>query len=445
MISTLRSWWVSVNASYWFYPAIFSALAAILAFITVYIDRVWAAEYLSQVSWLSPARPDGARNTLTVIAGSMIGVASTVFSITIAAVAYASGNYGPRLLTNFMEDRGNQLSLGTFIATFVYAVMVMRVVRSEGERATTVADAVSTVAPGFVPQLSLFVATIMVAVAVAVLVYFLNHIPSSIRINTVLEGIGERLIRDLKRRFPDNDDGSEHALRPSGWPIVARESGYVQIIDFSTLDDVAKEYQGTIILKVRTGDFVHPDMVFAEFAGNDGEENCIEAIRDCFSMGGRRTPTQDLEFLIDELVEIALRALSPGINDPFTAITAMHWLGAATGELARRDLTRGPEQNGYSQKRVLPLDDDFRHFLARGFGDIRASAASSPLAAKNLLDCLFASATAASSQRRRDAIAREGALLVIQARDTLTGPALNELEARYIHFSETMAAIGKSA
>lgn len=447
MISTLRSWWVSVNASYWFYPAIFSALAAILAFITVYIDRAWAAEYLSQVSWLSPARPDGARNTLTVIAGSMIGVASTVFSITIAAVAYASGNYGPRLLTNFMEDRGNQLSLGTFIATFVYAVMVMRVVRSEGEQATTMADAVSTVAPGFVPQLSLFVATIMVGIAVAVLVYFLNHIPSSIRINTVLEGIGERLIHDLKRRFPDDDDGSEHPTRPAGKPIVSRESGYVQIIDFATLDDVAEASEATIVLKVRTGDFVHPDMVFVEVAGGQGgkagerDEDTIEAIRDCFSLGGRRTPTQDLEFLIDELVEIALRALSPGINDPFTAITSMHWLGAATGELARRDLARGPEQDRYSRDRVRPLADDFTHFLARGFGGIRASAAGSPLAAKNFLDCLYASASAASSQRRRDAIAGEGALLLTQAREALTGPALAELEERYVNFCETMAAM----
>ncbi len=441
MIATLRSWWVDVNASYWFYPAIFSGLAAILAFVTVYIDRAWAAEYLSQVDWLSPARPDGARNTLTVIAASMIGVASTVFSITIAAVAYASGTYGPRLLTNFMEDRGNQLSLGTFIATFVYAVMVLRVVRSEGEQATTVADAVSTIAPGFVPQLSLLVATVMVSIAVAVLVYFLNHIPSSIRINTVLEGIGERLIHDLKRRFPDDDDCAELGERPDGDAITARVSGYVQIIDFSTLDDIAKVCGGMIVLNVRTGDFVHPDMTFAKVAGGEWDNDAIKDIRNCFSMGGRRTPTQDLEFLLDELVEIALRALSPGINDPFTAITAMHWLGAATGEIARRDLTRGPEQDHYSCDRVLPLADDFTHFLARGFGGIRASAAGSPLAAKNFLDCLFASATASSSQLRRDAIATEGTLLLNQARETLAGPALAELEIRYGNFRETMAAM----
>ncbi len=439
MIATLRSWWVSVNASYWFYPAIFSTLAALLAFVTVYIDRAWAAEYLSKVDWLSPARPDGARNTLTVIAGSMIGVASTVFSITIAAVAYASGTYGPRLLTNFMEDRGNQLSLGTFIATFVYAVMVMRVVRSESEQATTVADAVSTIAPGFVPQLSLLVATTFAGVAVAVLVYFLNHVPSSIRINTVLEGIGERLIRDLKVRFPRDDEGREQSQRPSGSPIHARTSGYVKIIDFATLDTIAKGDCGTVVLNVRTGDFVHPDMTIAEVANGKLDAEIADAVRSCFSLGGRRTPTQDLEFLIDELVEIALRALSPGINDPFTAITAMHWLGAATGELARRDLTRGPEQEDYSTDRVLPLNDDFGHFLARGFGGIRASAAGSPLAAKNFLDCLFAAATAASSQDRRAAIQGEGALLLDQARLNLAGPSLDELETRHRNFRATLA------
>lgn len=438
MLAKLRSSWISVNASYWFYPAIFSVLAAMLAFVTVAVDRAWASEYVSHVDWLSPARPDGARTTLTVIAGSMIGVASTVFSITIAAVAYASGNYGPRLLTNFMEDRGNQLSLGTFISTFVYSVMVLRVVRSEGEQAMSVEDAVATIAPGFVPQLSLLIATVLAGIAVGVLVYFLNHIPSSIRINIVLEGIGERLIDDLEDRFPDDDDCRETIPRPSGAPVVARRTGYVKLIDFATLDAIAEKADAVILLKVRTGDFLHPDMTVAEIAGDTIDDVTVKRIVNCFALGGRRTPTQDLEFLIDELVEIALRALSPGINDPFTAITSMHWLGAATAEFARRDLSPGPEQDDYSQARVLPLADDFAHFLSRGFGGIRSSAAESPLAAINFLDCLFASATAASSQPRRNAIAHEGAQLLAQARIALSGPSLDDLETRYADFREAM-------
>ena len=120
MTADIRFFWARLNANYWFYPALFSIMAGALAFIMVWLDRAGLAEFLNEVDWIVPARPKGAADMLTVMAGSMIGVASTVFSITIAAVAYASGNYGPRLLTNFMEDRGNQLSLATFILSLIH-------------------------------------------------------------------------------------------------------------------------------------------------------------------------------------------------------------------------------------------------------------------------------------------------------------------------------------
>ena len=158
MTARLMKIWLSVNASYWFLPALFSIAALLFASLTIYLDRSGWANFLADISWLQPARPDGASNMLTVIAGTMIGVASTVFSITIAAVAYASGNYGPRLLTNFMEDRGNQFSLATFIGTFVYSITVLRTVRAEDEAPSNLEDAASSVMPGFVPQLSLLAA-----------------------------------------------------------------------------------------------------------------------------------------------------------------------------------------------------------------------------------------------------------------------------------------------
>ena len=202
MTARLQMFWRNVNASYWFLPALFSIAALLLATLTLWLDRSGWAAFLNDVSWLQPARPDGAINMLTVIAGTMIGVASTVFSITIAAVAYASGNYGPRLLTNFMEDRGNQFSLATFIGTFVYTITILRTVRAEDEVPASIEDAAVSYLPGFVPQLSLLVAFALMLLSVSVLVYFLNHIPASIKINTVLKGIGARLLEDIKERFP---------------------------------------------------------------------------------------------------------------------------------------------------------------------------------------------------------------------------------------------------
>jgi uncharacterized membrane protein len=392
---------------------------------------------LSEVKAIQPARPQSASNMLTVIAGSMIGVASTVFSITIAAVAYASGNYGPRLLNNFMEDKGNQVSLATFIGTFVYAITVLRSVRREDEATLLIPGEDSL--PGFVPQLSLLVAYLLMAASVAVLVYFLNHVPSSIRINSVLSGIGKRLLKEIDELFPDADKGPRILPEDEGVPVRADRSGYVQVLDFERLHAVAKENGGSIQLAIRSGDFVHPSVVIARWCPDDEqsqEDPPVDKIRDCFALGSARTPYQDLQFLIDELVEIGLRALSPGINDPFTAITAIHWLGAATARIGERDLVmRIGDVATPERDLVVPVNDDYSHFLARGFGAIRSGVATNRIAALVMLDTLIDAGTTLDDETRRTQLKRQGDLLLEQARVHLSGPELHEVEARHAGFA----------
>lgn len=439
MIAWLRASWLSINASYWFYPALFAVGAVLLSVGSVYADRNGAAEWLQQFGWLQPSRPAGASITLSVIAAAMIGVAATVFSITIAAVAYASGNYGPRLLTNFMQDKGNQLSLATFIGTFVYALLVLRVVRAEDEVAADRGSAIATSLPGFTPQLSLLIAMTLALISVAVLVYFLHHIPASIRINTVLEGIGSRLVRDIKQRYPSDIGDREPREQTSGIPITAIGYGYITIIDFDGLNDLAESCSSTIALKVRTGNFVHPEIPLVELSGAEPDEELADRIRDCFSSGALRTPTQDLEFLLDELAEIAIRALSPGINDPFTAITAMNWIAAATAEFAGRDLDRGPEQDNYDWARVQPLADNFEHFLNRGFGTVRAAAATNALASKAFVENICAATSMCESTDRLACLRGEAEALLEQARRRLDGPALEELEDKLSILRDAMS------
>lgn len=433
MTADLRWLLARLGANYWFYPALFSIAAAALAFLLVYIDRIGAAEFLSQVETIVPARPDGAANMLTVIAGSMIGVASTVFSITIAAVAYASGTYGPRLLTNFLEDRGNQLSLATFIGTFVYAITVLRTVRAEDEVPATAEAAVATTLPGFVPQLSLLVAYLLMALSVAVLVYFLNHIPSSIRINSVLHGIGKRLLADIEDNYPcDHSTGEETAIQ-GGKAVPSEHTGYVQMIDYDELAALAEKADCTIALEVRTGDFVHPGMALVRVCEGKPGEAFDEAAANAFSFGATRTAEQDPQFLIDELVEIALRALSPAINDPFTAINALHWLGAATAELGRRDLRRRWEDHP-EHARVHPLPETFDHFLHRGFGAIRSAVATSPVAALVTFDVLRSAAVPITDRARIRMLRDEGTRLHEQAQLAIGGPDMRDVAERYSHF-----------
>lgn len=441
MTARVRKTWLDLKGSYWFIPALLTALAFALAQATIHLDRSWGSEWLTAHEWFEGSRPEGARAQLTVITSAMIAVSSTLFAITIAAVAFASGNYGPRLLNNFMNDRGNQVSLGIFIATFVYNLMLLRVVR----------DPTQTPAPGegraeaataFVPQVSMLVSGATVVISVAVLVYFLHHIPASIRVNSVLAGIGRHLIASIEERFPDGAGGREPSEPESGEPVTADEVGYVEIIEFSDLDRIARDAGGTITLRARTGDFVHPHRPLAELCGATLDDGIERRIRACFSLGASRTPEQDIEFLIDELVEIGLRALSPGINDPFTALTSIHWMGAAMAKLAERDLTFGPEHESYDPDRVRVVADDFPHFLTRSFGSIRPSAAASPIAAKMFLDALWGVAIGAASEQRRDALLKEAGLLLRQAETALEGPALDEVRERFEWLESRFATVG---
>ena len=437
-MSELRWLWARLTGNYWFFPTLFAILAAALALGMVALDQAGMAEWLNEQEVIIPARPDGASNMLSVIASSMIGVAGTVFSITIAAVAYASGNYGPRLLTNFMQDRGNQLSLATFIGTFVYALIVLRAVRAENEATANAKDAAATALPGFVPQLSLLVAFGLMALSVGVLVYFLNHIPDSIRINTVLRGIGQSLLDDIAELFPQTGGGEEPRDRREGVPVRAESAGYIQFIDFDDLADAAEAQDCCLLLQVRTGDFIHAGMVLARVVDAEADDRLADAVRDAVTVGSARTPEQDPQFLIDELVEIGLRALSPGINDPFTAITALHWLGAATAELARRDLRKGAAAGKAAEGRVIPLADDFAHYLARGFGVMRSAVATSRPAAMVMLDSLRHAAGAIDDEHRAGLLQREGERLLEQARLALDGPDLQELEARHALFARAL-------
>ena len=431
MMAKLRKLWSDVNASYWFFPALFAVAALLLATLTIQLDRAGYAAWINEVKWLQPARPDGASNMLTVIAGSMIGVASTLFSITIAAVAFASGNYGPRLLTNFMEDRGNQISLATFIGTFVYAITILRSVRMPDEASPL---AQGTAYPGFTPQISLLVAYLLMMISVMVLVYFLNHVPSSIRINAVLEGIGRRLLHAIRDNFDEPMKARVEGEIREGTPVYAASAGYIQVINWQQMLKVARDSGAELQMAVRTGDFVHPSVAIGYWSEAPGDE-WDEKLRECLALGETRTPSQDLHFMIDELVEIGLRALSPGINDPFTAISALHWIGAATAELGKRDLNWSigePDEDG--RRPLRPMADDFRHYVARGFGTIRNGVSTSPAAASVMFETLEGAAATTADPVRHKVLRDEADQLMRQAKANLSGPDLEQVEARFALF-----------
>lgn len=399
MRARLLRWSNDLRESYWFVPTLMAVAALLLALAMVYLDSHAGSTWMDGLPWLYAARPDGARSLLSSIGGSMIGVAGTTFSVTIAAVVYASGQYGPRLLSNFMSDRGNQVTLGTFIATFVYSLVVLRTIRSAGESGAG--------APAFVPQLALLVALILVLCSIAVLIFFIHHVPMRIHINNVIERIGDRLIAEIDTRFPvfvgqplteaADDPRIPRAFREDATPadverrapVRSKDIGYIQLIDESTLLDAARDHDLVIRLQYQSGDFAHKGSVLLEaWPAEECDEDASKALREAFAVGARRTALQDLRFLIDELVEIAARALSPGVNDPFTANSCFDWLGAAMADLARRDLPSRLRADNEGTLRVIAHPMTFGGFIDRAFGALAQYASADMIAGKRFLEAL---------------------------------------------------------
>ncbi len=409
----------ALGESYWFVPTLMAIFALLLAAAMVWLDGHHMSAWMDRLPWLYAARPSGARSLLSSIGGSMIGVAGTTFSVTIAAVVYASGQYGPRLLSNFMSDRGNQVTLGTFIATFLYSLVVVRTIRSPGEAAGEAA---------FVPQLAVLVGVLLVLCSIAVLIYFIHHVPSRIHINSVIERIGDRLMVEIDQRFAvaighpkeaTRDDGrlpaafaahADAALAGRRGSVRAGQAGYVQLIDAAALLDVAQSKDLVVRLQYQPGDFIHSGSTLLEVYPADRlDEAAVKALRAAFASGSRRTALQDMRFLIDELVEIAARALSPGVNDPFTANSCLDWLGAALADLATRDLPSRLRADADGDIRVIAHPISFAGFVDRAFGALSQYASADMIAGKRFLAALGDVALACEAPDRL-------AVLTLQAR-----------------------------
>lgn len=189
---------LDLRASYWLIPACMVVVAIGLSALMPWLDANYEADWIRSFEWLTAARTDGARSVLTVIAGSTIGVAGVTFSITIVAVSFASANFGPRLIANFMRDRGNQITLGTFIGTYVYCLLVLRTVRNASE------PDIENSFQAFVPHFSVLVALLLALSSVAVLIYFIHHVPETLNVENLVAKVGRQLRRGISELFPDS-------------------------------------------------------------------------------------------------------------------------------------------------------------------------------------------------------------------------------------------------
>jgi len=347
----LLSAWDRLRGSFWFLPATMAAVAIGLSFGLIGIDNWLGSGAVKHIDYLYLFGPEGARAILSTIASSMITVAGLTFSITMLTLQLASSQFGPRLLRNFMRDRGNQVVLGTFIATFVYCLLVLRTVRGvEGS--------------SFVPHVAVAFGVLMALASLGVLIFFIHHVASAIRIETLLTELATETRATIERLYPEQlgRDAAAPAGTPTlpsdfdaaARPITAADSGYLQRVDVEGLMQLAVEHDLVLRIDARPGQFVIGDeAILRAHPKSLVTDEVVSRLRSSFIVGEERTPDQDLAFSVRRIVEIAQRALSPGINDPTTALYCIDRLREAFVLLAGRDLPSARRVDNNGRLRVV--------------------------------------------------------------------------------------------
>ncbi|MBK8906419.1 MAG: DUF2254 domain-containing protein [Rhodospirillales bacterium] len=382
-----------ISQSYWFVPTAMAIAAAASAFGMVSLDRLIGSSWIDGIPWLHAYEADGARAVLQTIAGSMITVAGVTFSITIVAVASTAMNFGPRLMTNFMTDRGNQVTLGTFVATFLYCILVLTSVYGGEDSAGAYV---------FVPTLAVLGALLMGVASLGVLIYFIHHIPENIHISQMIAGIGHDLLKRIDILYPDHlgegagppagfsaDDGGVPLPSEDAVAVDAGDVGYVQNIEGSQLIAAAKKKGLVLWMTVAPGAFVsHTSPLVLAKPSALVDAAAIRSVRAAFVLGARRTPSQDVLFLVKQLAEVAIRALSPGINDPFTACYCIDWFSAALKKLAGREIPYRYRFDDNGDLRVVAEPTTFENFADAMFGQLRPYAQGDRTVALHLLHAL---------------------------------------------------------
>ena len=412
MKTRLLNVWESVQTSFWFVPTAMVVLSVGLSFLMVAIDRRYESGSYTVFGFTPAVGPEGARSLLSTIAGSMITVAGVTFSITIVTLTLASSQFGPRLLRNFMQDKGNQIVLGTFIATFIYCLLVLRSVHSAGEEV-------------FVPDLAVNFGLVLALTNLGILIYFIHHVSASIQADRVVAAVYQDLEKHMQRLFPeaaerecresscdDTGDGSAEDNYDSTCDLVAPRSGYLQAIDIESLLTMAAENDALIRIHRRPGKFVVADEPLATVQSvSCCDEALAEVLVRAFIFGTQRTPEQDAEFTIDQLVEIAVRALSPGINDPFTAIACIDRLGAALCGLANRAFPSPYHYDSEGSLRVIAPAATFAGFANTAFDQIRQYGRASAPVTIHLLETLTTVARQAHRPEQGQAILRQATMI----------------------------------
>lgn len=424
MRARIQTWWFTITQSLWFVPTVMTGGAVVLAIITPWIDQTVLSDSRSDIGWLFGGGTEGARGVLQAISGTMITVTALVFSLTVVALQLASSQLSPRILHTFMTDRATQVVMGSFIGTFTYALLVLRVVRAPLEESG-----------GFVPSLSVTVAIVLAVGCVGLLIFFVNHVTNAMRASVVINRAASAARGLIDQIYPDDVDEATERDSPVAIPfqpaavVRAEGSGYLQRVDIDALGRLAEQDELMIRPEPEVGSFVLPGAILATVWPAEAVDDDVDrAIRGAFGLGVERTLQADVAFGLQQLSDIAVKALSPGINDPTTAricIDRLSELLVLLGGRAPADRVLHGEDG---QTLVVLSPPSFADLVNEAFSEIRHYGSNDPVVAAYVVAMLGRIAELVPDERRQPLVEQAELLLRSMRSNSMEAPEREEVE-----------------
>lgn len=428
-------WWDLLRGQLWFIPSVMALLSFGLACLTIVLDRHIEAGTEDHLPWLATT-PASSRVVLGALIGALVTVLGLAFSLTMLAVSQTATQYGPRLIRTVFDRNVTQYVMGMYLSTIVYCMLVLRSIR----------DFEAETGGDFTPNVSIIIAQVAGALCLFALLAFANHVSQCMRAELLIERVYNDAMAaidelcDERSRYKATGTGRDSLPYPDAAnevSVPSEATGYLQAVEYGQLLRSAQQHDFVVDVQVRPGDFVHHGGQLAVVRGPDGSthfdaEEFRSEFRSAFLFGLVRTPRQDVESAIWELVETGVRALSPGVNDPFTAMNVIDYLSAVMRRLAHADWPENLLEDNEGVPRVELRGFTFTNMLDAGFDQLRQNAGDSVPVHCRLLEGLLAVIQVAKLQRRKDAVMRQAEMIMEQAKGAINEKAdLQDIAERF--------------
>jgi uncharacterized membrane protein len=442
-----QNYWRRLTATLWFIPSVLTLGGAVLGLLLVSFDYYFDTR-IDSFSKFWEVQPSGARDMLAVVAGSMMTVAGTVFSITIVALTLASTQFSPRILRNFMRDAGNQVVLGVFVGIFAYCIVVLRTIREGGNESTN-----------FVPTIAVALGVILGLVGVGFLIYYIHHIGTSIQATSIISQIADETVSEIERNFLLEYDSKQAdaqviiGLSTMNWhKIPSAETGYVQNADTSALIELADKYDLIVQMRRRVGEFTIKELPLLQISTKNADfkidKSLIAEFNEAYDIGDFRTVQGDIAFGIRQIVDISLKALSPAINDTTTGISCIDYLTAIMVCLAKRP-SPPPLQFVSDKLRLVNNPQRFEDYFDLAINQLRQNSAGNVaiiLRLLNLVEVLGKMNQKFNNEderkERHELFETQARLLFEQAERTISADSdLQSIIRRFNHVKETLEGL----